>query len=186
MKHDHVIIECACGERREAKAAATVTSTVLQAAGCLECMSTLPGPDYLQREVRWVREDGRVVGVLWRMASTGVGQWVEGLIGRARGSFDDGGCGDPECCGRDFSATLDALAIYDEAAASFAERVDAADGNDAVLALFDELESLARAVGEAYGADTWDINDAETCAQCVRPGPWLRRMVGAEVDPCAT
>ena len=48
-------------------------------------------------------------------------------------------------------------------------------------------EANARAVGVAYGEDTKDINDPETCSSCIRPGkskpaghpdePFVRRMV---------
>lgn len=39
---------------------------------------------------------------------------------------------------------------------------------------------LAKAVGVAYGLDTADINDPETCAACVRPG--AREPLGGEAD----
>lgn len=50
-----------------------------------------------------------------------------------------------------------------------------------------EIERLAEAVGIAYGEETCDINNPETCKQCIRPGPkvlppgaelsFVRRMV---------
>lgn len=39
---------------------------------------------------------------------------------------------------------------------------------------------LAEAVGVAYGLDTADRNDPETCAACVRPGP--RKPLGGDAD----
>lgn len=53
-------------------------------------------------------------------------------------------------------------------------------------------DPLAVAVGEAFGLDTADRNDPETCKACVRPGPreprpgyglsFVRRMVRSWVD----
>lgn len=37
---------------------------------------------------------------------------------------------------------------------------------------------LGRAVGHAFGLDTADRNALDTCEGCVRPGPWLRRIIG--------
>ena len=36
---------------------------------------------------------------------------------------------------------------------------------------------LGEAVGEAFGLDTCDINNIDTCRGCVRPGPWLRQRL---------
>ena len=60
---------------------------------------------------------------------------------------------------------------------------------EAALLAYDahRTEANARAVGVAYGEDTKDINDPETCASCIGPGkpkpaghpdePFVRRMV---------
>jgi hypothetical protein len=36
---------------------------------------------------------------------------------------------------------------------------------------------LGKAVGHAFGLDTADRNALDTCEACVRPGPWLRKLV---------
>jgi len=48
-------------------------------------------------------------------------------------------------------------------------------------AVFQEMEALERAVGEAYGEDTKDRNDPKTCAECVRAGPPIA-SVGCEIS----
>lgn len=49
--------------------------------------------------------------------------------------------------------------------------------NEQVLALEAMLDGMARNVGHAFGLDTQNFNDMETCEMCVRPGPWLRRIL---------
>jgi hypothetical protein len=51
-------------------------------------------------------------------------------------------------------------------------------------AYFDGLDRLAQAVGEAYGLDTADRNNLDTCRECVRPGPFVRRMVALWEETC--
>jgi hypothetical protein len=71
------------------------------------------------------------------------------------------------------SRTATALAAYDEMHA----RIVPMETNAEAMAYFEELDRLAEAVGKAYGLDTSDRNDYETCLQYVRPGPFVRRMV---------
>jgi hypothetical protein len=65
------------------------------------------------------------------------------------------------------SRTEAAIAAYDEFNESF--NVDGMS-QDEVLVEFNKLESLGRAVGVAFGLDTADRNNPETCAQTIRPG----------------
>lgn len=79
-----------------------------------------------------------------------------------------------------FKRTREALAEYDK-------HSDWMDSNDVwhkstktVSVAFETLDRLGRAVGRAYGEDTCDINSPDTCEGCVRPSPWLRKMIGEE------
>lgn len=74
--------------------------------------------------------------------------------------------------------TRDALVAYD----AFHAKDVPLDTNTEASAYFAELDRLAEAVGEAFGLDTADRNSLETCRQCVRPGPFVRRMVKAWED----
>lgn len=92
---------------------------------------------------------------------------------------------------RDLSRTRDAIAAYDVADAKFHHSSLWKNNGPSIgeaSRLLAELETLAEAVGAAYGEDTKDINSPETCRQCVRPGPaipplgetqpsFVRRMV---------
>lgn len=92
---------------------------------------------------------------------------------------------------RNLSRTRDAIAAYDVADARFRDSALWANSGPSIgeaSRLLAELETLAEAVGAAYGEDTKDINSPETCRQCVRPGPlvpplgetrpsFVRRMV---------
>jgi len=72
--------------------------------------------------------------------------------------------------------TEKALAEYDALDAEFDAQVDAGNlGN--LFGMISRLERLAMLVGEAYGRDTSNTNDVDTCRGCVRPSLWLRRMV---------
>lgn len=83
----------------------------------------------------------------------------------------------------DLSRTKAAIEAYD----AFDARLDAQGTQEEVLAQFDELERLGRAVGHAFWLDTADRNDRATCERHVRPGPmtpaagmalsFVRRMV---------
>jgi hypothetical protein len=91
----------------------------------------------------------------------------------------------------DLRRTRDAIAAYDEADARFRDPALWENGGPSTgeaSRLLAELEQLGEAVGIAYGEDTKDINDPDTCRQCVRPGPatpplgetrpsFVRRMV---------
>lgn len=39
---------------------------------------------------------------------------------------------------------------------------------------------LGQAVGHAFGLDTADRNAMDTCEGCVRPGPWLHRLLSSD------
>lgn len=75
--------------------------------------------------------------------------------------------------------TKKALAAYEEAAKKGWEALlrnpDPTD--EQVFALEALLDEMARDVGRAFGLDTSNFNDMETCEACVRPGPWLRRIL---------
>ena len=85
----------------------------------------------------------------------------------------------------DFTRTEAALADYDAFNASIDAKVDTildetSDPDEAsarVLAVFDELDQKAAAVGHAFGLDTASINALDTCEACIRPGPWVRKLV---------
>ena len=82
-------------------------------------------------------------------------------------------------------ATAKALAEFDEANATINQRADLViekyghldEVNDLILALDAGMDQMAEAVGIAFGHDTDDINDMDTCRGCVRPGPWLRERI---------
>ena len=72
---------------------------------------------------------------------------------------------------RDFSRTQEALRIYDEQEPILFNKVMATRIPGESGRLMDEIDKLAEAVGIAFGEDTKDINNPETCRQCIRPGP---------------
>lgn len=84
----------------------------------------------------------------------------------------------------DLSRTKAAIEAYDAFDATFDEMKR---NNDAVMAWFARLEELGKAVGIAFGLDTADRNNPDTCKQCIRPGhkvpgpgeelSFVRRMV---------
>lgn len=84
----------------------------------------------------------------------------------------------------DLSRTRAAVAAFDAYQAT--NPILAAETNEQVLAAVAEEERLAEAVGVAFGLDTADRNNQETCRRCVRPGdPWLRNLLakyGGEVQ----
>lgn len=63
--------------------------------------------------------------------------------------------------------TIKALEAYDKANKRFQE-LSPRELNEEELS---KLEKLAEEVGYAYGLDTSDRNNIETCRQCIRPGP---------------
>ena len=73
--------------------------------------------------------------------------------------------------------TEKALAEYREWKAGFDARLDKATTDGEVYALDLEFRRMGQSVGEAYGLDTADRNNMDTCREFVRPGPWLDRMV---------
>lgn len=78
--------------------------------------------------------------------------------------------------------TIEALLAYDAYLATnpYGIGVDGVcDTNEQVYAVKAEEDRLAQAVGEAFGLDTADRNNLDTCRSCVRPGPWLRGLVSA-------
>jgi len=87
---------------------------------------------------------------------------------------------------RDLTRTQTAIKKYDIASDEFDVYSDNMQYDEAI-AKMDELEKLEEAVGEAFGLDTADINNVDTCRQCIRPGPavpgpgyelsFVRRMV---------
>jgi hypothetical protein len=87
----------------------------------------------------------------------------------------------------DLSRTAAAINAYDQAVAVY-EAYASKHPNDAEDEhLYKNVESCEATVGAAYGEDTKDRNDPETCAKLVRPGPkepspgeelsFVRRMV---------
>lgn len=86
----------------------------------------------------------------------------------------------------DLTRTAQALAAYDAFDVRYEETVEKLTPSEA-LAMLDELERLGAAVGRAFGQDTVDRNNPDTCADLVRPGPrnpgagsrpsFVRRMV---------
>jgi len=75
-----------------------------------------------------------------------------------------------------FSQTEKALDEYDSQVKLLSE-VAADITNAESVAICDEIDRLAKEVGKAFGLDTSDFNSVDTCRNCVRPGPWLRRLV---------
>ncbi len=78
----------------------------------------------------------------------------------------------------DLSRTARALARYD----ALEDELDTDAGADLALEnparhsnQLERLDALGRAVGVAFGEDTKDRNDPETCAGVVRPGPAVPR-----------
>jgi len=54
--------------------------------------------------------------------------------------------------------------------------------NQMVYRFFQREARLAEAVGIAFGHDTDDINNMDTCRGCVRPGPWLRERIAQAAE----
>ena len=88
-----------------------------------------------------------------------------------------------------FPRTKEALRIFDEQDPVLTQKI--MDGNNKeTMKVFAELERLAENVGIAFGEDTKDINNPETCRQCIRPGhkvpvpgqelSFVRRMVAKD------
>jgi hypothetical protein len=87
----------------------------------------------------------------------------------------------------DLSRTIAALKRYDEKLPQLLQLMDLAASEEGVRLVELKIEALGRLVGEAYGLDTADRNNPETCASTVRPGPavpgvgqelsFVRRMV---------
>jgi len=87
----------------------------------------------------------------------------------------------------DLTRTVKAIEEHDAYKAEFCDAVDRNDSTDDLGKMVEKLEVLAKAVGHAYGLDTADRNDMDTCEGCVRPGPavpgpgceisFVRRMV---------
>jgi hypothetical protein len=67
----------------------------------------------------------------------------------------------------DLSRTAAAIEAYDAFDATF----EMMKSNESVLAWFAKQEELGQAVGLAFGLDTADRNNPDTCRQVVRPGP---------------
>lgn len=87
----------------------------------------------------------------------------------------------------DLSLTERALARYDAEEPRLSKLIDAATTTAEVTDLLTKLEQLEEAVGAAFGDDTSDRNNPETCRKVIRPGPaipppgselsFVRRMV---------
>lgn len=72
--------------------------------------------------------------------------------------------------------TVEALRRYDEADARWKAEHHRWTAEQELRALA-ELDRLGEAVGAAFGEDTKDRNNPETCQLTVRPDPWLRSLV---------
>ena|SRR5271157_1535205 len=94
----------------------------------------------------------------------------------------------------DLARTALAIKKYDAYKTKFCDAVDQASAIDKAMntvtdlkKMIEKLEILAQAVGHAYGLDTADRNDMDTCEGHIRPGPavpgpgfelsFVRRMV---------
>ncbi len=67
--------------------------------------------------------------------------------------------------------TRDAIQAFDAEGERFtSDAISELSYGEATAAL-DALDVLAEAVGVAYGHDTADRNNMDTCRKCVRPGP---------------
>lgn len=79
----------------------------------------------------------------------------------------------------DLGRTRQALTEYDTFMATNPYQFEADDPQ--IEASFQRVQAeenrLAHAVGEAFGHDTADRNNFETCQKCVRPDVWLRNLV---------
>lgn len=77
--------------------------------------------------------------------------------------------------------TKAAIAAYDEhdAICTVDSIVDLPRG--AAMKLFNELDRLGREVGVAFGEETKDRNNPQTCADCIRPGP--KTLALGETEP---
>jgi len=89
----------------------------------------------------------------------------------------------------DLARTRAAISAYDALDARISVDEVCGRERDGAAKMLDDLEALGEAVGAAFGEDTKDRNDPETCRRCVRPGPavpqpgaelsFVRRMVKA-------
>lgn len=69
------------------------------------------------------------------------------------------------------SRTAKAIQDYDERVPELERKLITPRDQYEVVAVVREIEKLDEAVGIAFGEDTRDRNNPETCRQCVRPGP---------------
>ena len=95
----------------------------------------------------------------------------------------------------DLSRTEAAIRLYDEQQVRLNALIESGKSNSKLEAAYDQLEKLSVVVGVAYGEDTKDRNNPETCRQLIRPGhkmlpsgyeeSFVRRMVRLwrEVNP---
>lgn len=68
--------------------------------------------------------------------------------------------------------TRAAVAEFDRLEPALWAQIDVRETTNAEAeALLARIEALGEAVGVAFGLDTSDRNNPETCRQCVRPGP---------------
>lgn len=75
----------------------------------------------------------------------------------------------------DLTRTAAAVAAYDAYMAT--NPYDVCETNEDVYRVQAEENRLGEAVGIAFGLDTADRNNLETCRRCVRPDPWLRGLI---------
>lgn len=67
--------------------------------------------------------------------------------------------------------TRKAVADYDLQMPILDKELSFAKTNSMCDEIILKMEKLGEAVGVAFGEDTKDRNNADTCRQCVRPGP---------------
>ena len=81
----------------------------------------------------------------------------------------------------DFTRTRAALAEFDLKVNAAWNALFAMSNDELTSGHVYQVENIERrlgkAVGHAFGLDTADRNRMSTCEGCVRPGPWLRRLV---------
>lgn len=87
----------------------------------------------------------------------------------------------------DLSRTVAALKRYDKRLPQLMRVLDKAQTDAELRTMMTEIEKLEESVGAAFGLDTSDRNNPETCRKLVRPGPatpstgqelsFVRRMV---------
>lgn len=81
--------------------------------------------------------------------------------------------------------TAAALARYDAMLPELTAVLEAAITGGSIYGVMNEINQLGAEVGEAFGEDTSDRNDPQTCRALVRPDLWLRDLV-AKYGPAAT